>query len=363
MSRKIIALVAILLLGVSMPLKAQQDVVPKEVTALLNDIAEIDNLRTIAPLKISAEQKTKITELLSTLLESYNKRTAKGIVPAIQELAQEIKRVRASVLAGKAIPAGFDEKVRQMEADFIEKREKENNLLLRGFTDGVKPLLTKDQIATGTKLARSIATRNGSDLKGGDELAMGYLLLFGYATQVKTQQNVVPKEVTALVTDISDIDKMRVLSPIKITSDQYASIAKLISDSFKVYNQKVTEALVPPIQAYAKEIRQVKADVIAGKPVPDGFDKKVKEIEDSFFDKRATEDSSTLKSVSDELRKIFTQAQVDAAIELAKTLPAKTGKKLKGTDDQFFNFYVKGTFLEYPGIITLLNNLKNQPAP
>ena len=191
--------------------------------------------------------------------------------------------------------------------------------------------------------------------------AIGLFLLTGLAAAVQAQQDVIPKEVTALISDISDIDKMRVIAPLKFTSDQYGKIAEVISKSLKTYNQKVANAIVPAIQDMAKEIKQVRADVIAGKPIPDGFDKKVKQIETEFVDKRSAEDIRTLKAVAEELRGIFTKSQIESAVKLARTLSPKSGPTLKGTDDQFFNFYVKGTFLEYSGIVSLLNTLKDQP--
>jgi hypothetical protein len=180
----------------------------------------------------------------------------------------------------------------------------------------------------------------------------------GARAQSQPPTEYVPKEVQALLVDLSDIDKMRVLGPMKLTQDQLGQLITTMTKATDDYNRKVSAAAVPPIKQIAKEIKETRAKVIAGAPIPKDFDEKVKKIQDDFLKRRAAEDKNTLKSLSDAIRKIYTKEQVDRAIKLARTLTARDGEELKGTDDQFFNLYVKGTFIDYAGIVPLLEAIK-----
>jgi hypothetical protein len=173
------------------------------------------------------------------------------------------------------------------------------------------------------------------------------------------QQDSVPKEVSALFTDLDDIDKMRVLGPLKLKADQVDKIIDAITTTQDAYLKKVTAAAVPPIKDIAKDIKETRKKVLAGSPIPADFDAKVKKLQADFVERRKTEDANALKSLSASIRAVLTKSQTDKAISLAKSLTSKDGEPtFKGSDDQFFNLFIKGTFMDYGGIIPLLKDVK-----
>jgi len=174
------------------------------------------------------------------------------------------------------------------------------------------------------------------------------------------QGEIVPREVTALFDDISDIDKLRVLNPLKLTPDQLDRLITAIRKAQDSYNKKLSDAAVPPIKQIAADIKETRRKMLtSGGTVPTDFDTKVKKIQDDFMQRRDEQDVATLKSLSDAIRAILTPEQVDTAASLARKLTAKDGKAtLKGEDAKFFNYYVLGTFIVYPRIIPLLEDMK-----
>ena len=172
-------------------------------------------------------------------------------------------------------------------------------------------------------------------------------------------QTEIPKEVLALFDDLSDIDKLRVLNPLKLTEEQLGKIIDTLTQARDKYVKSVSAAAVPPIRDMAAEIKELRKKLLTGGDVPSDFDSRVKKIQDDFVARRQAEENRTLKSLSDSIRAILTQAQIDKAVSLAKSLTKKNGREtLKGSDEQFFNFYVKGTFMDYGGIIALLEDMK-----
>jgi hypothetical protein len=177
------------------------------------------------------------------------------------------------------------------------------------------------------------------------------------------QTETVPKEVLVLLDDLSDIDKLRVLNPLKLTEDQLGKIVDVINKARATYLQKVTAVTVPPIRDMAKEIKELRKKLLTGGDVPADFDKRVKKIQDDYVTRRETEVTNALKSLSTSIKSILTSSQYEKAISLAKNFTKQDGKPtLKGTDEQFFNFYVKGVFIDYAGIVALLEDMKKAVA-
>lgn len=174
---------------------------------------------------------------------------------------------------------------------------------------------------------------------------------------------VIPKEVKDLLFDLSDIDKLRVLNPLNLSEAQLEKIIDVLTKAREVYLKKVTDVAVPPIKDMAAEIKTLRKKLLTGGDIPSDFDKRVKKIQDDFVERRDTEDQRTLKSLSESIKPIFTSSQYDKAINTAKSATKKDGKPtLKGTDEQFFNFYVKGVFMDYDSILVLLEDMKKARA-
>jgi len=164
----------------------------------------------------------------------------------------------------------------------------------------------------------------------------------------------VPEKVVALFNDISDIDKLRVLNPLNLTSDQLNKMIALISKEEDAYNKRLAQEAVPPIDAIAQQIKDVKAKMLKGGNIPADFDDQVKELQSNFVKQRKNEDNRTLLAIIDGMKQIFTQEQVRTAVMVVKQL---TKFAPDTTSDQYFNYYVLGTFVEYPRIVPLLKEM------
>jgi hypothetical protein len=176
---------------------------------------------------------------------------------------------------------------------------------------------------------------------------------------------VIPPEVVALITDLNDIDRMRVIGPLKLKPDQLDRLIALMEKSTEDHNRKLAEAAVPPIREIAKDIKETRRKVIAGAPIPTDFDEKVKGIQDAYNARRTKQEFDTLKSLSEGVRAVLTSAQIEKATSLARAALDDAGAKTRGTGDKYFNLYVKSVFIDYPNIIPLLKAVRaavSQPA-
>jgi len=185
-------------------------------------------------------------------------------------------------------------------------------------------------------------------------------LALPFSIPARAQTDIIPKEMQALFTDISDIDKLRVLNPLKLTADQLDKIIPIVKKAQTDYNAKLAEAAVPPIRKIASEIKETREKMLATHSgVPKDFDEKVKKLQAEFVKRRKAEDNATLKSLSDSIKAILTKEQVSTASSLARKLTEEDGKPTqKGSDDQFFNLYVLGTIVVYPRIVPLLEDMR-----
>jgi hypothetical protein len=176
----------------------------------------------------------------------------------------------------------------------------------------------------------------------------------------RAQSDIVPKEVQAVFADISDIDKLRILNPLKLSGEQLDKIIAVLKKAQTEYNSKLQEAAVPPVRNLAKEIRDTRQTMLEKHTtVPKDFDEKVKKIQSDFTKRRDAEDATTLKSVSDSIRAILKEDQIATAVSIARKFAEQDGKPtMKGADDKFFNLYVLGTFILYPRIVPLLEDMR-----
>src|SRR5438874_357341 len=79
-------------------------------------------------------------------------------------------------------------------------------------------------------------------------------IVSGGTQSASAQTDVFPKEIIALFDDINDIDKMRVLNPLKLTGDQLDKLIAAMKKAQDDYNKKLSDAAVPPIRALAADI-------------------------------------------------------------------------------------------------------------
>lgn len=188
---------------------------------------------------------------------------------------------------------------------------------------------------------------------------LAFLLLSTMPAPLRAQSDALPEEVMALFNDITDIDKMRVLNPLKLTAAQLDKLISTIRASQESFNRRLDAAAVPPVRAIAKEIRETRQKLLKGGEIPKDFDEKVRKLHEDFLKKRRAEEENTLKSLAAAIRSILTERQMQQAVSIARKWTEEDGQPTKrGSSEQFFNLYVLGTFITYPRIVPLLEDMR-----
>jgi hypothetical protein len=190
-------------------------------------------------------------------------------------------------------------------------------------------------------------------------VAISSVLFFGHSRPVEAQQSNIPPDVQATFTDIDDIDKMRILNPLKLTADQLGKLAKIMKDSTADYNKKIADILVPRMRSSAAEVKDTKRRMLAGAALPKSVDSNIKKMQSDFVAQRKTVDEATIRSLSAQIREVLTDEQYKTVVETTQALTTKDGKKPTGPDDSFFRLYVTGTFIAYGKIVPLLEDMKS----
>ncbi len=176
---------------------------------------------------------------------------------------------------------------------------------------------------------------------------------------VRAQSEMIPHDVAALLDNVDDMDELRSLNPLKLTSDQVDKLITTIKKSQDDFNQKVGSSIIGPLRDLAKEIQEAHKKALLGENIPKALDDKIKKLQTAFIDRRSQEEKNTLKSLSADIRKILTAEQVDAAIAEAK----KVVHVDKPDKDALFNTYVLQVFIKYRRAIPLLEDLKKAKSP
>jgi len=188
---------------------------------------------------------------------------------------------------------------------------------------------------------------------------LGVLCVGVMRLPLTAQNDVIPAEVHSLFNDISDIDKLRILNPLELTPEQIDRLIVVIKRAQDDYNRKLADAAVPPIRKIAGEIKETRRKLLTGGSVPKDLDDKVKKIQADFMEKHRQQRNVTLKGLSDAVREVLTKKQVATATSLARNFLDEEGRtSSKTTDAQYFNYYVLQTFILYPRILPLLEDMK-----
>lgn len=175
----------------------------------------------------------------------------------------------------------------------------------------------------------------------------------GGARCARAQSDAPPAEVQALLDDIADIDKMRVLGPVKLTAEQLDKLIPVIQEAQATFRKRVDEAAGTPLREIAREIKDVRAKAVASGQVPKDFDEKIKKLQAEFVKKQTREEERALTTVLESFTGLLTRSQRATVISLAKPAAPKDSP-----DDSLMKFYVVGTFMQYSRIVPLLQDMR-----
>jgi hypothetical protein len=164
---------------------------------------------------------------------------------------------------------------------------------------------------------------------------------------------------TAVVSDLDDIDRLRVLNPLKLEPDQLDKLAVALTTAQAEYDKKVNALGVSIFASSASEARAVKKDTLGGAPIPKDFDDKMKKLQADFLKKRDDLNVENIKNVGVACRVVLTDKQVTVATKMERDQWEKDHPDAKNaTDNQLFNLYCVDMFISNPKIVALLKEMR-----
>lgn len=166
-----------------------------------------------------------------------------------------------------------------------------------------------------------------------------------------------PKDVAELFDLLVDIDKLRMLNPLKLTPAQIDKTIAAVNAAKESYDKRVAvlaSQVAPSVRQLAGEIREVKKNSLAGAAIPKAFDDKVKALQAAYAKQLDGANFDNWSGLVKALRGVFSEEQVATAVKLVKVL----NPRVTSTDDKWLNLYVLQMFIEYPRIVPLLKDMK-----
>jgi hypothetical protein len=155
----------------------------KSILELFDDLDDIDRLRSLNPLKLTAPQLDKMIAAVSAAKEAYDKAMAELAGAQVKKMDAEIRDVKHKMLLGGTIPADFDERVKKASTLVVSSREKLDMQNLGSLADALREILTPAQIGDAAKLSKDAAAAAGKPTGGTTAQWFNYYvkeILIGY---------------------------------------------------------------------------------------------------------------------------------------------------------------------------------------
>ncbi len=153
----------------------QQD--KSSVTDLLDELDDIDFVRSLTPLKLSPDQIDKLIAVITDAKTQYDKKIADLSSSTIGAMADEIHKRHKDAVAGGPVSGTFDKKVQQVMKDFYAKRDTLNADNIVTMSAACGKILTADQKMKAEQLEKDTLVKLGKKLDPSNTDSM-YLNLY-----------------------------------------------------------------------------------------------------------------------------------------------------------------------------------------
>jgi hypothetical protein len=163
-----------------------------------------------------------------------------------------------------------------------------------------------------------------------------------------------PADTVTIFENIDDLDKLRLLNPLDLKADQLDKIIALLKERQKVYNKRILELAVNPLKPVAAEIAETRRKLLAGGTIPTALDDRIKQLQKDFADQRKVEQDKNLKLVADGIRAVLTDKQYKEIVAMSR----RDFRSADGTDQQFYNLWIRETIIAYDRIVPLLEDMR-----
>ena len=189
-------------------------------------------------------------------------------------------------------------------------------------------------------------------------LLAGWAMLNG--TRVRAQEKAPDKtEATAIVADLDDIERLRVLNPLKLQPEQLDKLITALTSAQTEYDKKVNALGASIFVPLGSEVRDVRKKALGGSSIPKDFDDKLKKAQTDFLKQRDDLNTENIKSVAAACKMVFTDKQVTAATKMERDQWNKDHPDIKdATDTQLFNLYCVDVLISNPRSISLLKEIR-----
>lgn len=168
-------------------------------------------------------------------------------------------------------------------------------------------------------------------------------------------------DLSQLASEMSDIDSLRPLIPLKLTPEQIDKMAAAITASQAAYDKKLKAIAGPALAKLADQIHDVKQKALKGEPIPAEFDTYAQAAEKQILTSRVKLDQDTIILLAGTLEDILTAEQFKQAAMLDKNAQIKLKKvpaTLQKTDAQWFASYITDAIFTVPRIVPLLKEMR-----
>jgi hypothetical protein len=134
------------------------------VTALLDELDDIDVGRYVTPLKLTGEQIDKLAAAITEANSGYDKKVAELRAASVGKLAEEIHKRHKETIAGAPASKEFDTKVQAMMTAFNSQKEKVYADGLVVITTNCGKILTSDQKKIAAQMEKDMFFKLGKKM-------------------------------------------------------------------------------------------------------------------------------------------------------------------------------------------------------
>lgn len=166
------------------------------------------------------------------------------------------------------------------------------------------------------------------------------------------------KEVEELLAAVADIGEMRFINPLQLTNQQLDKLIAVITSAQIEYNNTAASLDHAAMKRIASDIRAARQQSLEGKTVPAERNDRINKTIDAHLKNAKTRQDAALKNLSQKVREILLSEQFSTAAKMAREEMEKINPNAKGTEEQWFNLYVKNVIMSYPRIVPLLKDVR-----
>lgn len=154
--------------GKSAEAKAGQADKSTEGQRLLDELDEIDLMRSLGPLKLTPEEIDQIIPVIEKAKADYDKNINDLNANTIGQIASDIHAEHKDALSGNPIPKAFDDKVKEKLESFFKRRDAVNAQNIEHISGAFQKILTDNQQKIAVRLERQTYTQMGKKISDKD---------------------------------------------------------------------------------------------------------------------------------------------------------------------------------------------------